>query len=71
MLRQREGQLTGGGVGGAHFLELPIVRSRRDPAGGPPGLRFPNQVVDTPSRTQKCVESNSRGSAAPAAPRGT
>lgn len=36
------------GVGGAHFLELPIVRSRRDPAGGPPGLRFPNQAVDAP-----------------------
>ena len=53
------------GGGGAHFLELPIVRSRRDPAGGPPGLRFPNQVVDTPSRTQKCVESNSRGSHLP------
>lgn len=46
MLQLEGAQLNGGGWGG-QFQELPIVGGRRDPEGGPPGLHFPNQAVDT------------------------
>jgi len=32
---------------GPVFKSCPLPARRRDPAGGPPGLHFPNQVVGT------------------------
>lgn len=45
---QRCDKRRGLGVGRCSLVqELPIVGLGQDPEGGPPGLRFPDQAVDT------------------------